>query len=894
MLEAVGAADGPGRASATHTLTFLFSDIEGSSRLEREVGTAAYAALRARHQALLRAAFVAEGGDERGTEGDSFFVVFPSAGAAVRAAVAAQRALAAEPWPPGASVRVRIGIHTGDAMEIGDEVVGIDINRAARIAAAGHGGQIVLSDLTGSLVEQLPDGVTLRDLGIHRLKDFDPIRLHDLVVEGLPTDFPRLRSGGSPFAGLPAQPTTFLGRSREVGDVRALLVSGRLLTLTGPGGTGKTRLSIAAAQAALGEFPGGVAWVGLSSIADPALVGPAIAGALTVVDEGVRPLVDVIVERIGRERILLVIDNFEQVEPAAPLVGRLLDDCPNLTVLVTSRGRLHLVGEQEYPVPPLPLPDPSAADPAPLAANESVALFVERARAVRPEFALDASNASAVAAICARLEGLPLAIELAAARVRLLSPAAIRDRLDSSLGLLTGGARDLPDRQRTLRGAVAWSNDLLDPAARTLFARLSVFAGGTSLEAAEAVVDHDGSLGIDVLEGIEALVDESLIRPADSQDGEPRFRMLHVIREFGLERLAESGEMDGVRDAHLAYFASLAERAEPELIGSDSARWLDRIEREHDNVRVALRWAIDSGQLELGLTMAGRLWRFWHQRAHIGEGLAMLRELLGGAGPSAPTFGRAKAMNGAGGLAYWQNDFPAARAYYEEHLALVRAIGDTAGEAEALMNLAFMEAIDRRLDAAFSLYEQSADLYRAAGDRRGEAAAVLGLGMSYSMTDQNERALEVLDEAVRIAEAAGDRYRSASARGVVARIHLAEGDLAGAAASAREALDLFAGAGDLSGTAMEVWDLAEIATREGRPRRALVLAAASLAIRDRLAGGAPTELSQSVDVVAEAGPQLAPDERDSALADGRRLGTSAAGPAAFAMSDADTPETAAS
>jgi predicted ATPase/class 3 adenylate cyclase len=874
------------------TRTFLFSDIESSSRLEQRLGTATWARLRSRHRVLLRAAFVAEGGLEQGTEGDSFFVVFDSAAGALRAAIAAQRALLAEPWPDGADVRVRVGLHSGEATRVDDDYVGIDINRAARIAAAAHGGQIVLSDVTHALVgESLEPGVELRDLGIHRLKDFEPIRLYDVVATDLPSAFPALRSGGSPLTGLPAQPTTFVGRSREVAEVRSLLESSRLVTLTGPGGTGKTRLAIAAAQSALAAFPGGVAWVGLSPIVDADLVGPAIAGALAVVDEGLRPIIDAVAERIATERILLVLDNFEQVASAAPLVGGLLARCPRLAVLVTSRGVLHLAGEHEYPVGSLPLPDAErAADPAALATNETVALFVARAQAVRPDFELNAANAAAVVGICTRLEGLPLAIELAAARVRLLPPPAILDRLERSLGLLTGGAQDLPDRQRTLRGAVGWSHDLLEPVARTLFARLAVFAGGCSLAAAEAVADPGGELGIDILDGLSALADQSLVRSSEGVDGEPRFLMLHVIREFGLEQLAASGEIDTVRDRHLATFAALAEEAEPELVGSETGRWLDRIELEHDNVRVALRWAIDSGQVETGLAMAGRLWRFWHQRAHLGEGLTMLRELLACPAGLAPTFGRAKAVNGAGGLAYWQNDYPSARAYYDEHLAIVRALGDRSGVAEALMNLAFMQAVERSLDAAFPLYEESAALYREVGDPRGEAAALLGLGMSLSLAGRYDEALAALERGVERARAGGDRYRVASALGVQARIDLALGRTVDASRLAREALALFSAVGDMSGVAMQIWDLAELALVTGRHRRALVLAGASLALRERIAGGAPPALSQTKDVVAEAKANLSLDDASAALASGRRFGPDDA--VGFALSEDDEPAAA--
>ncbi len=877
----------PPDASSPTTLAFLFTDIEGSSRLEQRLGTAAYGSLRARHRELLRHAFTAEDGQEQGTEGDSFFVVFPSSGAALRAAIAGQRALAAEPWPADGAVRVRMGIHTGEATTLDGDLVGIDINRAARIAATANGGQIVVSDATRSLVgDDLPPGTAIRDLGTHRIKDFDPHHLFDVVVEGLPAEFPPLRSGGSPFEGLPPQPTSFLGRSRELGDVRSALRQSRLVTLTGPGGTGKTRLAIAAAQSALGDFPGGVAWAGLSSIVDPDLVAPAIASALRVVDEGTTSLVDAIAARIGAERLLLVLDNFEQVADAASVVAALLAACPGLSVLVTSRGILHVAGEREYPVPPLPLPQ-AGDDPARLAENDAVALFVARARAVRPDFSLDASNAAAVAAICARLDGLPLAIELAAARVRLLTPSAIRERLERSLGLLTGGAQDLPDRQRTLRAAVAWSHDLLDPVSRTLFARLSVFAGGCSFEAAETVANPGGELGIDVLDGLAALVDQSLVRTADGVDGEPRYRMLNVIREFGQEQLGATGEMETLRNRHLAFFADLARAAEPELVGNETGRWLDRLETEHDNVRVALRWAIDSGQVETGLDMAGRLWRFWHQRAHLGEGLSTLRELLASPGADAPTAGRAKAVNGAGGLAYWQNDYPTARAFYEEHLSIVRALGDDTGTAEALMNLGFVHSVDGDYERAIAHYDESARLYRRSNHTGGEAAAMLGMGLALNLSGDNERALVAVRRSAEVAEQAGDRYRVASAIGVEGRIQRTLGNIAEGNRLARLGLTMFADVHDMTGMAMQVWDLGEGAVQEGRPVRALILAGASLAMRDRMAGGAPTSLSQTLNVLDAATPMLPPEEADAAIALGRSLDPDTA--VEYAASDDERP-----
>jgi predicted ATPase/class 3 adenylate cyclase len=860
-----------GSAVPTSTVTFLFTDIEGSSRLEQRVGTRAYAQLRERHRELLRAAFAAEGGREQGTAGDSFFVVFPTAAGAIRAAIVAQRALGVEPWPDGAAIGVRMGIHTGEAEMSGTDYVGIDINRAARIEAAANGGQIVVSDATRRLAQdRLDAGIGFVDLGSHRLKDFEPLHLHQVTAPGLADIGAPLRSQDGRLINFAPPVTSFIGRAAQLAAVR-------LLTLTGPGGTGKTRLSIEAARAALGEFPGGVAWVGLSPIEDPALVPSAIATVLGVVDEGTRDLVLAIAERIGAERMLLCLDNFEQVIPAANVVATLLTRCPELSVLVTSREILHLAGEHEYPVPSLDLPDlAGAADPADLATNEAVALFVERAQAVRPDFRLTSDNAAAVAAICARLDGLPLAIELAAARVRILAPAALLSRLEQSLGMLTGGARDLPARQQTLRGAIAWSCDLLALPERSLFDRLSVFAGGWSIDAATAVTDPDGELGMETLDGLSSLVEKSLVRGLETPDGEPRFRMLQTIREFGLERLASTGEINAVRDRHLGWVAELVGTAEPELIGPDTKRWLDRLELEHDNIRAALRWALEAGHVEIGLLTAGRAWRFWHQRGHLGEGLAMTRDLLACPGAQGRTAARAKALDGAGGLAYWQNDFEAAGRDYGEQYAIVEELGDRAGVAEARHNLGYLAAVAGDYDLAVEHYERALELWRELGNRIGEASGVGGLALVLFLRKDYTESLSVAGEALAGARESGDRYRWASMLGLIGRVSWALDDKAGALDFSKAALAMFAEVGDPTALALQFDDLGEFAFQEGDPARALHLAGAAAAVRERVAGGAPPQLTRHGDYVADARASLPTAEAESAWRAGRALEEKAA------------------
>jgi predicted ATPase/class 3 adenylate cyclase len=551
------------------TVTFLFTDIEGSTRLGQAVGPARYGEILERHRELLRAAFSASGGIEVGTEGDSFFVVFERPAAAVAAAADGQRALAGAPWDPEATVRVRIGIHSGEGILADGTYVGNDVNRAARIAAAGHGGQTLLSETTSALVaDALPPGTTLRPLGEHRLKDLRPERLCQLVVDGLPQDFPPIRSLDARPNNLPTQLTTFVGREKELAEAAALLAGARLLTLTGPGGTGKTRLSLELASRLAERFPDGVWFVPLEPISEASLVPATIAHVLGLPDRGGRSPVERLIDHLAGRRVLLVLDNLEQVRSAAPVIAELLTGAPLLAVLATSRSALHVYGELEYPVPPLGVPDRrDRPDADGLARYESVALFVERAMAVRPSFRLTAADAPAVAEICYRLDGLPLAIELAAARVKLLSPQAILGRLENRLALLSGGAQDLPARQQTLRGAIGWSYELLDEPDRILFADLSAFVGGASLDAIEAVCGPDQAR--DVLDGVSSLVDKSLLRQGEDITAEPRFTMLETIREYAAEQLAAAGRAEVVRDRHAAWFVELAEAAAGSLMAAD-------------------------------------------------------------------------------------------------------------------------------------------------------------------------------------------------------------------------------------------------------------------------------------------------------------------------------------
>ena len=862
----------PGDELPVGTVTFLFTDIEGSTGLLKQLRER-YGEALGEHQRILRETFAAHEGHEIDTEGDSFFVAFRRAKEAVAAAVEGQRRLAEHEWPDGSELRVRMGVHTGEPAAAGKSYVGLGVHRAARICAVGHGGQVLVSQASRELLrdDPLPD-VSLRDLGEHQLKDLaQPERIFQLVIDGCPSEFPALRSLDRIPNNLPTQLTTFIGREKEIRQGLALLDRSRLLTLTGPGGTGKTRLSLQLAAEAAAGFPDGAFWVQLAPISDPELVPSTIAHALGVQVSGSELPLDRVTEHVRAKKLLLVLDNFEQILPAATTVSSLLTDSPQLKVLTSSRAPLRITGEQEFPIPPLELPDPERLPSLEvLAQSDAVRLFIERARAVRPDFMVTAENASAVAEICFRLDGLPLALELAAARVKMLNPQAMLPRLKQGLDLLASSAPDRTDRQRTLRGAIAWSYDLLDEGMRRLFARCAAFVAGARLEQLEAVCGPADDIGRDVLDGLSELVDQSLMRQTEV-GGEPRFRMLVTIRDFASERLAASDEGEAIQDRHLAAYVALAEEAAPHLQGEGLKRWLDLLETEHDNLRAALERAISGGRAEEAVRLVHSLWRFWQARGHLREGLAWTERVL--AIVAEPPLLRMRALSAAGGLAYWLADLKVGD-YYREAYDLAQAHGDTAARAQAAYDYAFtfqIAGIAATLDyeKGRRYLEESLVGFRTLGDRAAIGRAAWALSVSYANGRDRSR-----DELLRGREYAVEALREHRALTVrnlfdegwdlhgLGLIALKLGELDEATPRFREGLELFVAAADSSGIALMLSNIAEVAKQRGDLERHDVLVGAWSALAERAGLGlaqafaAPEGRATAEDIPPERHPAL--------------------------------------
>jgi predicted ATPase len=823
----------------------------------------------------LREQWSAHDGHEIKTEGDAFFVAFETATQAIAACAAAQRVLATHPWPADATIQVRMGLHTGEAHLVGEnDYVGLDVHRAARIAATTHGGQVVISESTRALAAgDLPEGVSLIDLGEHRLKDLSrPEHLYQLKIEGLSAEFPPLKSLDAVANNLPSQMTSFVGRDSELVKGRELLQQGRLLTLTGPGGMGKTRLSIQIAADVSDAFKHGVFFVPLAPISDPDLVPSAVCLAVGVQEIGTRDPLDALIDHVRDKALLVVLDNFEQVLPAAGGMGRVLKEAVGMKFIATSRAPLHIYGEQEFPIPPLGLPD--ATGPLSLEAIsefDSIRLFIERAMAVKPDFRVTEENAGAVAQICALVDGLPLAVELAAARIRLFSPQAMLARLQSNLADLSGGARDLPERQQTLRGAISWSYDLLADDVKTLMARFAVFVRGGYLADIEAVCGATGGEPIDVLSALETLVDQSLVRPVEDAD-EPRFMMLHVIREFALEQLEASGEADEIRSRHAATFLDHAEEVAPRLRGAESTPLLDRLVTEHDNLRAALGHMMASGNEEGALRMVSALWRFWQQRGYLLEGMERTKAVL--ALPGAANFpqARLRGLEAAGGIAWWQGDVPICISYYEQALALARELGSPAEVANALYNLSFpLGTGEATADRALELNREAIATFDSLGDRAQAARSRWGAAGLLQTMGLNEEASELSEGAAATFRELNLRFDLAWALHYVGLMAIRLNRLDRAHEALSEGFTLLSEAGDLSGYPIFLGDFSDLAVAEGDPERALRLRGASNRLQAQTGAGLESATTGSYHTRVSTGAEISEQRAQELLEEGRAM-----------------------
>ncbi len=775
-------------------VTLVFTDVEGSAGLW-EAGPEAMAEVSARHNRIVGEQIGVAGGQVYKMVGEAFRAVFADPSAAVAAAVAVQRAVGAERWPPGVPVRVRIAVHSGVCVERDGDYFGPVVSRVARLLAAGHGGQVLVSGAACELLAgRLPGGIGFRDLGEHRLPDLGRAeRVFQVTGAGLAAGFGSLRSLDDPALrhNLPSQPSGFVGRAGELAELRALVSGGsRLVTIAGPGGIGKSRLAVQVAAEVLDGAGDGVWLVELAPVAEPELVARTVAAVLGVREEPGRPVLDTVVEAVGDRCLLVVLDNAEHVlGAAAKLADALMRSCPRVCLLVTSREPLGVGGEHVFRVPPLAVPPADLAVPGRLAAFESVQLFAERAVLYRRDWVLDAANAAAVAAVCVRLDGIPLALELAAARLGSLSVPEISARLDQRFRLLTGGSRTALPRHQTLRALIDWSYDLLSPGEQVVLDRLSVFAGGWTLEAAEAVTSAGDAGGWQVLDHLAALVGKSLVL-AEEIRGSTRYRLLETVRHYAAERLALrlGAELGQARAAHRDYFLALVQTAGVHLRGPDEAVWLDRLEAEFDNIRAALAFSLaDPDSAGPGLQLAAGLRWFCYVRGHGGEVLEALNVLLERPDARAPTRARALALTASCHLRIRFGDDSPLPAMAGEAIGIARALTDDAVAADALAQLCWFRLEHGDLPAALAQIDEAVGLARTAGDPRLMAYVLGHRAVFKSEAGDLDAAFADHQEILTLARAAGDNYTLAITLGNLGVDELAAGELGAARAHLQEA-----------------------------------------------------------------------------------------------------------
>jgi predicted ATPase len=870
------------RPLPTGTVTFLRTDVQGSMALARSLGRA-WDDVAAQHLALLRAAIDAHDGRVVRTEGDAVFAAFQEAGAGLAAAIDAQRRLAATTWPDGVEVLVRMGLHSGEAHLAGDDYGGFDVNRAARVAATGHGGQIVVSDTTAALVsDALPADVSLVSLGRYRLRGMPrPETLWQVRIPGLPDTFPPLRVDSPTSGNLPDRLTSFVGRDRELDDVVALLGTARLVTLTGPGGIGKSSLAVEAARRVAADVADGAWFVTLDELDEPERVIAAIARTLGLHDGPTRTAADALPEFLAERATLLVLDNFEHLLEAAPEVGRLLLASPGTRVLITSRAPLRISGEHEYPVRPLDV-----------AAGGGTArqLFIERAQAVVPGWQPGA-DVTMVDELCALLDGLPLGIELAAARVGLMPLTAIRDRLTDHLPLPGPGQRDAPARQRTLDAAVAWSHDLLTDAQRSLLHALAVFEGDFDVEQVALVAGPEGD-SWDVLDQLAGLVDHSLVAREHHPRGDGgaagvgrapalRFRLLRTIQSFALARLIADGREDATRRRHALAYMDLAERAGPAMTTNAQAEWLARLSLDASNLHSAVRWAIDAGEVAIAQRCVASLWRFWQADGRLNEGRVLAAEALAMPGGQGVTRERMWAVAAAGSIGYWQGDFDESQRRYDEELAIAEALDDGPGRADAFYNLGHLVFLHHQDEATLMASEaRTRAAFEAIGDERGLARVRWALGNIALGARQPTDAIEAFEVALDAFEVLGDAQYHAMTMASMSWAYFTAGDIPAACRYAIQSLVETFAMRDVGTTTISLHIGVLMADMLGRFEDAARLTGAFDALCERYGVRPPAALGrflESQDPFAAAREGLADDEAWERLyGEGRRMDLEAA------------------
>ncbi|HEX2053062.1 MAG TPA: tetratricopeptide repeat protein [Actinomycetota bacterium] len=874
----------------TGTVTMLFGSVEGSTEMAQSLGQD-YDAVAGKVGAALSECFRRFDGYEMPTEGDSYFAVFGSARNAVDAAVCAQRAVAAlNPFPGGVEATVGMGLHTGEVRVVDGDYRGIDVHRAARVAAVAHGGQVLVTEPTRALAQSgTGEELSFVDLGEHSLKDLEhPERLYQVAAPGLKDEFPPVLSLATSPSNLPVPQSSFIPRERELRGIEQMIRQHRLVTLTGPGGTGKTRLALQVTANLQERFSDGVFAVFLARLADPELVPSTVAQALGVRQQGLVPIWETVKEFLAHKHMLLLFDNFEHLLAAAPYVNDLLSSTSDLRILVTSRAALRITAEHEYPVPPMTLPDPDElSDLRALGQSEAVELFVQRARLVKPEFTLTDANASAVAQICLKVDGLPLAIELAAARIRLLEPEELARRLENSLALLTGGPRDLPARQQTLRNTIKWSYDLLDESERELFRRLGVFAGGFSLEAVEALAGGE----VDVLDELQHLVEQSLLK-AEFTDHGTRYWALEPVRQFAGELLEQSPNGEAFYEAHAGFFAQLALKAEALLQGPSQLEWLSRLDAENDNLRAAMSWALNRNRHDLIAALGRGLWMFWWLHGHQEEGRRFMESALQ---TDPPTLPRAVELAIAGAMALVQGDHRASIAYLHQSIALARELQNYELLAFGLHTLGLAALNEPDLETAESSFLEALPIFTAGGNDLMVSGLRTHLGTVALIKGDLDGAEESMTEALRIARKLGDNVSTYFALYNLAQVALSRADFDKAAPLLSEGLALAGQVQDQTNLAYYLEGWAVVLGARGEGERSARLMGASQQLREAAEVATYNYLTPSrplyEQTVAAVRKQIGDEAFDRATAEGRAMSLSEAVAYALQGAPAEQPAT---